>query len=387
MILVTGSSFARKLSATSQTLSTTQSEQLTTVEPAPVSARLAAQQDRLNDPAYRQFADSLTMPQALAIYTEVLTKLHQLYADHDRAQVERLYRGSLNELTAALANPTFPTGSEVLSPVIRAAAIGALKDPQAARDAVKALALTGHKMTGVSVGLIVLECAAGACAELDAYTSYMYPTPGAISEVVAPALAAVDVVRDAPDQPLIGYIRVSHFMKTMPAELDTAISQLRLAGTKSLVLDLRGVPGGSFVSAVHSADRFLTSGTIASTRGQQNGSNKVYAATGNGTCDLPMVVLVDNNTASAAEVMAAALKDRDRAVLIGQSTFGKSAVQQVIPLEAGGQLRITVARLFDPHGRSYQDNGVAPNVIESNPERQFEMALLEAAKLAARKTS
>src|SRR5207342_3358494 len=104
------------------------------------------------------------------------------------------------------------------------------------------------------------------------YTTYLHPTRGELSEPITPAIVAVDAVRDAPDQPLIGYIRISHFVKSMPEELDGAINQLRMAGSKGLVLDLRGVPGGSFVAAIHSAERFLASGTIASTRGQQSGS-------------------------------------------------------------------------------------------------------------------
>jgi hypothetical protein len=385
VVLLTRSGFATNASATTQTLTHSANPITTTIEQDRTDARRLEQTRRLNDPTYRQFADSLSMPQALAIYSEVLTKLQQLYADEDRAKIDRLYRGSVNELTAALNHAAFPAGSDALVPLIRAAAIVAPRDPQAARDAIKTLALAGNQHSGASVGLMVLECTAGACAELDSYTSYLHPVSEQQVLPLAPAISVVDAAREGPDQPVIGYVRVARFDKNMPVELDGAIAQLRAAGSQGLILDLRGVPGGSFVAAIHAAERFIGTGTIASTRGQQNGSNKVYTAHGPAPCDWPLVVLVDHNTASAAEVLAVALKDRDRAVLVGESTFGKSAVQQVIPIEAGGQLRLTVARLFGPHGRSYQDSGVAPNVIESSPERQLEMAVSEAAKLAARK--
>src|SRR4051794_40668945 len=130
---------------------------------------------RLNDPTYIKFAQSLTLPQALAIYNEVLTKLQQLYADHDRASIDRLYHSGLDELTGDLTDPAFNADSESIKALIRTASAISPKEASTAREAVKTLALAAHRLNNVPVGLTVLECANGACAGLDDYTIYLHP--------------------------------------------------------------------------------------------------------------------------------------------------------------------------------------------------------------------
>ncbi|MFL5329680.1 MAG: S41 family peptidase [Gemmataceae bacterium] len=350
-------------------------------------ARRGEQIRRLTDPTYRRFAESLTMPQALAIYSEVLTKLQLLYPDRDRASVAKLYRSGLSELAAGLPDAAFPAGSEALVPMVRTAALASPSEAAAARDAIKALALEGHKASKAPVGLMVLECACGACAGLDDYTIYLHPGRGTEpSEPSAPSVSRVETLQTGGlDAATVGYVRIERFDKTLPVELDAAIAQLRARGARSLVLDLRGVPGGSFLAAIQTAERFVARGTIATAAGHQPSANRVYAAPGTATCDWPLVVLVDTNTASSAEVLAAALKERDQTLLVGQATYGKAAVQQLIPLESGGSLRVTLARLFGPDGRSYSGTGVAPSIPEANPQQQLEVALREASKLAAAK--
>jgi carboxyl-terminal processing protease len=146
---------------------------------------------------------------------------------------------------------------------------------------------------------------------------------------------------------------------------------------KALVLDLRDNPGGLFEVAVEVAKRFLSSGVIVSTQHQDPKLNMVYHARNPAALTLPLVVLVDGDTASAAEVLAGALKENKRARLVGQTTYGKGCSQGLLPLPPVGQLklprepggrptgglRITVARFFSPTGYPYSGRGVVPHLL------------------------
>src|SRR5262249_3906236 len=127
----------------------------------------------------------------------------------------------------------------------------------------------------------------------------------------------------------IGYGRVGGIQPCRPRELDLAISELRTRGMRALILDLRGNHGGNFLAGVEVAKRFLPAGVIVTTQGQAGEvSNRVFSSdSGMNAFDLPLVVLIDTETASAAEVVAAALKDNNRASLVGRPTFGKGAIQ------------------------------------------------------------
>jgi carboxyl-terminal processing protease len=172
--------------------------------------------------------------------------------------------------------------------------------------------------------------------------------------------------------PEIGYIQIFQFQKTTPQELDTALVYLRDGGLRGLILDLRGNPGGSFEAAVDCARRFLSSGVIVITKTHDAKPTRHLVKNGSGVpClakDIPIVILVDGDTASAAEVLAGALKDQERATLVGQTTFGKMCSQQLLQLAVikGGALlggiRVTVARFYSPKGQPYSGQGVAPHV-------------------------
>jgi C-terminal peptidase prc len=185
----------------------------------------------------------------------------------------------------------------------------------------------------------------------------------------------------------IGYIRIAHFQKGTPQEFDSALLRLRSEGLRALVLDLRGNPGGSFSAAVQVAERFLGQGVIVSTQGQLRGMTKTFTAQNPAVMDGPVIVLVDGETASAAEVLAGALRDQQRALLVGQRTFGKDTIQRLMQLSEGGAIRLTLARFLLPGGKPFAGAGVAPNVTESrrDPMRdyQFEAAMDQAARLLA----
>jgi carboxyl-terminal processing protease len=168
---------------------------------------------------------------------------------------------------------------------------------------------------------------------------------------------------------LVGYLHIAAFQETTAQELDNALLYLTQLGMKALILDLRGNNGGMFDAAIDVARRFLTSGVIASTRHQDPKLDTVYQARNPTALTVPMIVLIDSNTASAAEVLAGALKENQRARLLGQTTFGKGCIQCLLKLPSAtggvptGGLRLTVARFYSPKGEAYSGRGVLPDIF------------------------
>ncbi|MBL8814942.1 MAG: S41 family peptidase [Planctomyces sp.] len=161
----------------------------------------------------------------------------------------------------------------------------------------------------------------------------------------------------------VGYLTLSRFAQNSTAEMDEALMQLHKQGMKSLVLDLRGNPGGLLTTCVEISDRFLPCGTIVSTKGRLSDDNMVETATYNRTWAVPLVVLVDNDSASASEIFAAAVQENGRGVVVGTQSYGKGTVQTHFPLSAiNGSLRLTTARFYSPSGRPMAGEGVSPDV-------------------------
>ncbi len=164
----------------------------------------------------------------------------------------------------------------------------------------------------------------------------------------------------------IGIISVASFSANVAAQVNDAWAKIR-AGTgghpAGLILDLRGDPGGLLDEAVAMSDLFLDKGTIVSQRGRYPRDNEVYTATpGDIAHGLPIIVLVDEGTASASEIVAGALQDQHRAVIMGDRTFGKGSVQTLIPLGKDAALKLTTARYYTPSGRSVQEGGITPDI-------------------------
>ncbi|HEV7135232.1 MAG TPA: S41 family peptidase [Steroidobacteraceae bacterium] len=171
-----------------------------------------------------------------------------------------------------------------------------------------------------------------------------------------------------------GYVRIEEFTDTTPDEISAAISKLQRdnpGGLQGLVLDLRDNPGGVLESGVAVADDFLNSGVILTAQGRTSDARfEMDATPGDLMNGAPIVVLVNSGTASAAEIVSAALKDHGRALLIGHKTYGKGTVQTVIPLQYGGAVKLTTSRYFTPSGGSVQGKGIIPDIVESGPEHQ-----------------
>jgi carboxyl-terminal processing protease len=162
-----------------------------------------------------------------------------------------------------------------------------------------------------------------------------------------------------------GYFRISQFHRDSAADLAGALDSIREDGIElaGLVLDLRGNPGGVLQPAVDIADGFLDAGRIVSTRGRTPSIQMTFdAEPGQWLPGRPLVVLVDHRSASAAEVLAGALQDHHRALIVGERTFGKGSVQSVLPLRGGGGIKLTTALYYTPSGRSIQAEGIVPDV-------------------------
>ena len=192
-----------------------------------------------------------------------------------------------------------------------------------------------------------------------------------VREVIKPKSATAQMEGD------YGYLRVSGFNEKTTDEAEAALADLKAKNPKmkGLVLDLRNNPGGLLDQAVGISDMFLEGGEIVSQRGRDPRDIERYnARAGDVTGGLPMVVLVNSGSASAAEIVAGALQDRKRAEVVGLTTFGKGSVQTVIPLRGGmdGALKLTTARYYTPAGRSIQKTGIEPDleVAETRDQAQ-----------------
>jgi carboxyl-terminal processing protease len=167
----------------------------------------------------------------------------------------------------------------------------------------------------------------------------------------------------------VGYIRVNSFQERTGKDLERAIEQLMKGGGKAFVLDLRNNPGGLLNQAVFVSDLFLDKGQlIVYTSGRMKNQDLRFTAEhSNGFPKFPMVVLVNGGSASASEIVAGALQDHKRAVVLGTKTFGKGSVQTVIPLSDGSGLRLTTAKYFTPKGRSIHGTGIEPDIVVEPP--------------------
>ena len=187
-------------------------------------------------------------------------------------------------------------------------------------------------------------------------------------------LHAVDhQINTTPDGVKVGYIRLKQFNANATKDMRLALQDLEAKGVQGYVLDLRSNPGGLLMASVEIARQWLNEGTIVSTK-TRNGITDVRRATGRALTDKPLVVLVNEGSASASEILSGALQDNRRAVLVGQKTFGKGLVQSVRGLSDGSGMTVTIAKYLTPSGRDIHKHGITPDV-------QAKMSELEAQRL------
>jgi len=166
----------------------------------------------------------------------------------------------------------------------------------------------------------------------------------------------------------IGYLRLTCFQKTTSRDLDMALWRLHREGMKSLIIDLRGNPGGLLNISVDVVDKFVDEGTIVSTRGRNPNEDYSYAARKPGTWQVPLVVLIDGDSASASEIFAGAIRDHRRGTIVGARSYGKGSVQGIYPLNTvAGGIRLTTAKFYSPQGHPFSRVGVSPDVAVTPP--------------------
>jgi carboxyl-terminal processing protease len=217
------------------------------------------------------------------------------------------------------------------------------------------LAAATARMRGAPGSTVKLSIRRKGSAQLLEFT--LRRTQVEVSSVVAQTL-----------EPGYGYLRITSFSETTQSDVTHAILHLKRdnpGGIKGLVLDLRNNPGGVLEAGVAVADDFLDSGVIVTADGRTPEARFQMDATPGDLIDgAPLVVLVNAGSASASEIVAAALKDHGRALLVGRRTYGKGSVQTVMPLSHGGAVKLTTSRYFTPSGASIHGKGIVPDIVE-----------------------
>ena len=368
------------------------------------SVRFAHQAQRYRDPSF--YARVLAMSQAdvLALYAEVLAKVQAQYVDVEKVGADRLFHQGLDEFLAALTDPNFTerylkgVGETVIvrfrANLQKAWSGREVSAALQAKEIVAAIGIESKRTLGLrTINPIVCEFICGACNSLDEYSAYLSAAQYLAESAASPQLSVTMRMEEGG----VVYLQITHFQPSTPEEVENALKSLVRMGTaRALVLDLRGNAGGLFPAAIKTAEKFLPGGIIVTAQGQQDTANKVYTSTsGNAAFNMPMIVLVDADTASAAEVLAVALRDNRRAKLIGTATFGKGSVQKVIAFTTAEEIdpvsgkprpraavRITLARLIAPSGNPIAGVGVTPDQLIPNRDRQIEAALEQARELA-----
>ncbi|MDR1962297.1 MAG: S41 family peptidase [Planctomycetaceae bacterium] len=173
----------------------------------------------------------------------------------------------------------------------------------------------------------------------------------------------------------LGYVKLTGFQSKTGEEMKSALLELDRRGMKCLVLDMRRNPGGLLQIGIEVANLFLDKGAIVRTRGRQNNSDFAYMATPDETWDIPLIVLIDEESASASEIVAGAIRDHKRGTIIGKRSYGKGTIQQILPINSGvpGQakvgLKLTVEKFYSPLGWSYSGVGVSPDIAVETEKR------------------
>jgi carboxyl-terminal processing protease len=257
-----------------------------------------------------------------------------------------------------------------------------LKADSGALQIVKVITGSPAERSGIRAGDRITEVDGQATAELstDQAADLLQGAEGSVVNVIVETpskeprrvavrrehveVPSVDDVKIIDADAGIGYLKLTCFQKTTSRDLDAALWKLHRQGMKSLIMDLRGNPGGLLTASVEVADKFVDQGVIVSTRGRSPLEDYNYTAHKAGTWGVPLVVLIDGDSASASEIFAGAIRDHRRGNIVGQRSYGKGSVQGIFPLSvAGTGVRLTTAKFYSPAGHPISNVGVQPDII------------------------
>lgn len=331
-------------------------------------------------------ADTTTVSmQEIQTFTRVYSTIKRAYVDKvdDRALMQAAIRGMLSGFDphseyldlAALRQLREDTSGEYAGIGVRVAAmlgemhvIAPLDGTPAAKAGIRAgdviLSINGDPVTAETVDRLLDELRGPAGSEVRLSILHEGATQPQSMTLIRERIQVASV-RTRLLEPGYAYLRISEFQQQTAAELRDDLQRLREqhGPLHGAVLDLRSNPGGLLTAAVGVADLFLRAGMIVSTRGRLAQADLAFRASGEDVLNgAPMVVLIDNGTASAAEIVAGALKDQHRALLMGQRSFGKGSVQTVLPIDDDHAVKLTTARYFTPSGNSIQAMGISPDI-------------------------
>jgi carboxyl-terminal processing protease len=292
---------------------------------------------------------------------------------HSDFLTEREYQDMLDDSAGEFAG----IGAELTRDDNHPVVLSPIDDTPASRAGIRPgdiiLRIDSHVTDGMSLKDVVDALRGPADSKVDITIGRKNVPPFSVS--LTRAIIHVDSVKSALEPDGVGYIRITSFAETTQREVAKAIEDLKAKDhgqLKGLVLDLRNNPGGLLDQAVRVSGDFLDGGTTVSIRGRSPDDNRIFPApsTGDRLPNVPVVVLINGASASAAEIVAGALQDRHRAEVLGTQSFGKGSVQTIIPMEGHGALRITTARYYTPSGRSIQGQGITPDRVVEQPKGQ-----------------
>jgi carboxyl-terminal processing protease len=327
-----------------------------------------------------------------AFYRSVLDKVHQSYVDpvSDNTLVDNSLKGMLTgldphsdylsekdyqDMLDDSAGEFAGIGAELTREQDRPVVLSPIDDTPASRAGIHPgdviLRINGRVTEGMSLKDVVDALRGPADSKVAITIGRKNAQPFDVT--LTRAIIHVDSVKSALEPDGVGYIRITSFAETTQREVARAIDDLKAKNhgqLHGLVLDLRNDPGGLLDQAVRVSGDFLDGGTTVSIRGRSPDDNRIFPAPpgGDRLPNVPMVVLINGASASAAEIVAGALQDRHRAEVLGTQSFGKGSVQTIIPLDGRGALRLTTARYYTPSGRSIQGRGITPDRVVEQPK-------------------
>lgn len=335
----------------------------------------------------------------LRAFSEAYARIKRDYVDQvdDKTLIENAVRGMLSgldphstyldvaqyqDLQASTSGEFGGLGIEVGTQDGFVKVIAPIDDTPAAKAGLQAgdviLRLDGRPMKGVALSDAVKQMRGEPGTNIE-LTVLREGKGEPFSVTLTRAVVQVKSVRSRLIDDSLGYVRLSQFQSRTGKDLVAAVNALKQeAGGQlsGLVLDLRNNPGGVLNAAVQVSDAFLREGQIVYTDGRRKNLQSSWTATPDDVLDgAPLVVLVNSGSASASEIVAGALQDHGRAIIMGTATFGKGSVQTIMPLQEGGAVKITTARYYTPSGRSIQAEGIKPDVEIGN----YTLAQAEAA--------
>ena len=320
----------------------------------------------------------------LQAFTEVLSRIKSDYVEgvDDKSLIEDAIRGMLNGLdphsaylnVSEFADLKIGTtgqfgglGIEVSMENGFVKVISPIDDTPAARAGVQAgdliIKLDDKQVKGMTLNEAVKIMRGKPNTDIR-LTIVRQNEPKSLVITITREIIRVQSVKNRMLEPGYGYVRITNFQSRTATDLLKAISDLQKEATlEGLILDLRNNPGGVLTGAVKVSDAFINDGLIVYTEGRIDDSSHRYPATpGDSLNGAPMVVLINGGSASASEIVAGALQDHNRAIIMGTKSFGKGSVQTIQELRNGSAVKLTTARYFTPNGRSIQARGIVPDI-------------------------